>query len=134
MDLMFRDTDRFRPDRSVDWYRADGHVTYGPDYYRQQPATPPGALILEDLAAAVLFVGQPRPRAAQTLARAQPIDITEIAQEPLHTLSATQRQIVACSPYELSVGDVDSVARTRVSEPPLNLFAVTPGLKVKGLR
>jgi hypothetical protein len=91
--LILRDSEQIEdPIARVDHYlRTD---TYGPSYYRHQPSTDHDSVVLEDLAAAVLLVGQPRPRAALTLAASQPVDVASIPTTPLHTLDPRDRAAV----------------------------------------
>jgi hypothetical protein len=75
-------------ERLVAWY--DRNVRYGPAYYRLESRTDPDVVTVEDLGVAVLFVGQPRPLAARSLAD-EPLIITGTPTGPLHTLDAAGR-------------------------------------------
>ena len=93
--MIFTEAVRIRhSDEFVRWYLEN--VRRGPDYYeRRETETNCDELSFGDLAWAVLLEGQPRSRAAQSLLKIVPYDISGIPPEPLHELDSAGLAAVA---------------------------------------
>lgn len=76
------------PQQLLDWYGEA--VRYGPSYYRYRPRTDPDLVTIEDLGAAILLVGQPRPQAARWLV-GNPLDLSALPSGPLHETTPPDR-------------------------------------------
>ena len=75
-------------------------VSRGPTYYAYRPTTDCNWVTVEDLGLAVLFEGQPRSRAAQTLVDT-PVNVSRIPSIPLHETSEADRAVIVDGIMEL---------------------------------